>query len=217
MQPLLTQYTFEHRGTQLVLQPSKLVWWPEQKTLFMADSHFGKAATFRKAGMAVPEGTTSKMLGILSSEIEAFKAATLIVLGDWLHSTVSAPDGFEEELWRWRQRHDRLKFILVQGNHDKRSRAFYDRLAVDVHKEILCGPFQLCHDPVDCPTELFSLCGHLHPSIQIGPNRLKCFWLRENQLVLPAFGEFTGTAKVNLAARESAIAICESNLIEISG
>lgn len=213
---LLTQYTLVRSGEELILLPSRLVWWPDQRTLFMADSHFGKAATFRQAGIAVPEGTTAKMLNKLSEQIESFKAIRLIVLGDWLHSSVHAPEGFERELLSWRERHRRLNFVLIKGNHDKKSKTFYELMTVEVHSQMQCGPLYLCHDPVDCQPNQYSLCGHIHPSVQIGPTRLKCFWLRANQLVLPAFGEFTGTARINLAARESALAICEQHLIEVS-
>ncbi len=90
MSQLLPQYMLELPETNLVLLPAKLAWWSEQRTLFMADSHFGKASTFRKAGLAVPLGTTTKMLAVLSEHVASLGAERLIVLGDLLHSNVRA-------------------------------------------------------------------------------------------------------------------------------
>ena len=46
-------------GTVLWLLPGRAVWWPEARSLFVADVHFGKAASFRHAGQPVPTGTTA--------------------------------------------------------------------------------------------------------------------------------------------------------------
>ena len=41
-------------GTVLWLLPGRAVWWPEARSLFVADVHFGKAASFRHAGQPCP-------------------------------------------------------------------------------------------------------------------------------------------------------------------
>lgn len=218
MFPVLKQYPLELEKTQFVLLPSKLMWWPEEHTLFMADSHFGKASTFRRAGLAVPLGTTSKMLLELSNQVELFKARTLIVLGDLLHSNVSSEHDFEGELLAWRQKNDTLKCLLVKGNHDRKPHRFYERFGIEVFKTatVPWGPFELCHDPAAVSGDKLALCGHIHPAIHLAGGKLKCFWLREHQLILPAFGEFTGTARIDLGTNETAFAICEGSLIKIS-
>ena len=58
------------------------------------------------------------------------------------------------------------------------------------------GPFAACHHPQQQPGRLV-LAGHVHPALNLrgaGRDRLRlpCFCLEEGQLVLPAFGEFTG-------------------------
>lgn len=218
MQQLLKQFVIQHSGTSLVLLPSKLVWWPDQNTLLMADSHFGKASTFRKAGLAVPSGTTSKMLAILTQYVMTLKAQTIVVLGDLLHSNVPAQNDFELELTEWRRHNSALRLVLVKGNHDRRAHSFYAQLGIEVHEalSLRIGPFLLSHAPEDATGSEFSLCGHIHPSIRFEKVKLPCFWLRANQLVLPAFGEFTGTANIPLAVNETAIAICEESLAVVS-
>ena len=218
MQQILKELVLQRSGTSLVLLPSKLVWWPDQKTLLMADSHFGKASTFRKAGLAVPSGTTSKMLAVLTQHVQSLGAETLIVLGDFLHSSVPAQDDFEVELHQWRRNNSPLKLVLVRGNHDRRTRSFYHQLQIEVPDtlSIQVGPFDLHHAPDDAVSKRFSLSGHLHPAIYLERLKLPCFWIRENQLILPAFGEFTGTAKIHLAADETAVVICEESLAVVS-
>ncbi|MGL5097997.1 MAG: ligase-associated DNA damage response endonuclease PdeM, partial [Planctomycetia bacterium] len=44
-------------GERLLLSADRSVWWPTERTLFIADPHFGKAATFRRAGVPVPQAT----------------------------------------------------------------------------------------------------------------------------------------------------------------
>jgi len=41
------------RGEELLLLPQRALWWPAQKTLLVADLHFGKAATLRAHGIPV--------------------------------------------------------------------------------------------------------------------------------------------------------------------
>ena len=218
MQQLVKQFILQRADTSLVLLPSKLVWWPDQKTLLMADSHFGKASTFRKAGLAVPSGTTSKMLAVLTQHVQSLRAETLLVLGDFLHSSVPAQDDFEVELHQWRRNNSSLKLVLVKGNHDRRAHSFYQQLQIEVPDKlsIQVGPFDLRHAPGDAVGSRFSLSGHLHPALCLENLKLPCFWLRENQLVLPAFGEFTGTAQIKLSANETAVVICEECLAVVS-
>jgi metallophosphoesterase superfamily enzyme len=44
-------------GERFVLLPEKAAFWPAMKTLFVADFHLGKAASFRRAGIPLPPGT----------------------------------------------------------------------------------------------------------------------------------------------------------------
>jgi uncharacterized protein len=41
----------------IVLLPGRAAWMPATRTLLVADLHLGKAATFRHAGIPVPEGS----------------------------------------------------------------------------------------------------------------------------------------------------------------
>ena len=42
--------SIEWQGESLDLLPDRAVYWHKEKTLYIADTHFGKTATFRKVG-----------------------------------------------------------------------------------------------------------------------------------------------------------------------
>ena len=49
----------ECRGQQLDLLAERAIHWIEQRTLLIADPHFGKASVFRASGIPIPSGTTN--------------------------------------------------------------------------------------------------------------------------------------------------------------
>jgi uncharacterized protein len=62
------------------------------------------------------------------------------------------------------------------------------------------------------------LAGHIHPTICLrGPGRdsmrFPCFVLQGRQVILPAFGEFTGGAAVSYGPMTGICAITEAGLI----
>ncbi len=117
-------------GVCFSLTSTGLVWLRDNQTLLFADSHFGKAATFRASGIPVPRGTTLDMLRDLTDAIENFNARRIIVLGDFYHSHLSTQSDFEEDLEKWRICHHSLEIILVKGNHDVRSTSHYQALRI---------------------------------------------------------------------------------------
>ena len=196
-------------GADLVLHPSGAVLLSEHKTLLVADAHFGKAVSFRRLGVPVPQGTTTENLDVLTAVIEATKAESVVFLGDFLHSRRSHAPATLGALARWRSRHDALGLTLVRGNHDDRAGDPPASLGFTVVDEPLrLGPFALCHYP-KAVDGAYVLAGHWHPCISVGGRaferlRLPCFWfgddsgaLPDNAVgVLPAFGSFTGMHRI---------------------
>ena len=56
----------EFGGETLVLLPDRAMFWPAQQALLVADTHFGKAGVFRRAGVPIPEGIDAHDLARLS-------------------------------------------------------------------------------------------------------------------------------------------------------
>src|SRR5688572_30053218 len=110
-------------GEKLSLLPERALWWERQRTLFIADPHFGKASAFRAAGIAVPELSHDADLVRLDDVLSATAAARLVILGDFFHAKAGRTDATLTALAAWRNRHMKLEVILVPGNHDRHAGA----------------------------------------------------------------------------------------------
>ena len=191
-------------GEALELMPDRALWWPAQATLFVADVHLGKAATFRALGQPVPSGTTAANLARLDALLDARPVAHLVVLGDLLHARPAQNPALMAQLAAWRTRRADLAITLVRGNHDDRAGDPPPALGIAVVDEPwLLGPFACRHAPATHPTH-FVLAGHAHPACRLYGRgrdslRLPCFTLEGRSAVLPAFGEFTGGWTVDAA------------------
>ncbi len=79
------------------------------------------------------------------------------------------------------------------------------------------GPLRLVHRP-DWDSTQPTLAGHLHPKHRLSNRtedlRLPCFWLRQNTLVLPAFGMFVDGHLIR-GQRHRIFAIADAEVIEV--
>jgi DNA ligase-associated metallophosphoesterase len=197
----------ELAGEQLALLPQKAVLWPRERTLVVADIHFGKAASFRAHGVPVPRGTTTQNLDALDELIEMYEPERIVFLGDFLHARAAHALATQAALLAWRQRRPRLQLTLVRGNHDLRAGDPAARLGIElVDEPFLVGPFAFCHHPgLDTPG--YALAGHVHPAFLLASRfdalRLPCFVVGPRRMVLPSFGAFTGGHLVSPEAGEA--------------
>lgn len=197
-------------GARVRLLAQRALWWPAERTLFVADVHLGKAETFRELGVPVPVGPTAETLARLGALVDGWRAERLVVLGDLLHARVAQGEAVLAPLRGWRQARAALEVVLVRGNHDARAgdppAALGVRVVDDGH---LHGPFAWCHEPGSLAVPAVAsdavaphrLAGHLHPAVRLqgrggGSLRLPCFAVEPHRTVLPAFGAFTGCATV---------------------
>jgi DNA ligase-associated metallophosphoesterase len=188
-------------GTKLQLCPEGAVWWREEQTLFVADLHWGKTATFRAHGIAVCDGPLHADLERLSSLLCRTQARRLIVLGDLLHHRRGRPESLSEAVVGFRRQHAEVEMLLIRGNHDRGSGDPPAEWNIACRNEgERLGPFELRH--FLRASEYFVLAGHEHPKIRLyGAGRMKealrCFWRRGDSLVLPAFSSFVDSAFVH--------------------
>jgi len=205
-------YAVQWADESLELLPEHAVWWPASHTLFIADLHLGKAASYRKLGQPVPAGSTQDNLQRLSWLVARFAPRHMIFLGDFLHAASSRTPTLLEALRRWREQHPALRITLVRGNHDSRAGDPPRELDIEVVDEPwLVGPFAACHHPQTHATHLV-LAGHSHPVVSLQGAardrlRLPCFVKDERQVTLPAFGAFTGGHPVEMNPRRRIYAV----------
>ena len=194
----------EHRG--LVLLPQRAVWRTATRTLFVADAHLGKAATFRTLGQPAPKGTTRDNLDRLEALVDRFDPIRLVFLGDLFHAPQAHTPGVVAAFLDWRRRHAALRLTLVRGNHDRRAGDPSEQFGIELVDEPYDAEGIVArHHPLaleECEGQgAIIVAGHLHPCVRLNGAardsvRLPCFVLQERQIVLPAFGAFTGGALV---------------------
>ncbi len=207
-------------GGTLHLLPQRAAFAPDFATLLVADAHFGKAVSFRRAGLPVPAGTTAENLAELDAAITATGATRVVFLGDLLHSARARAPGTVAEVAAWRERHADLALTLVRGNHDAHAGDPPPEWRIDaVDEPFALGPWRLAHHPE--PDDAAPvLAGHLHPGITLNGRagdrlRLPCFHFGARVGVLPAFGAFTGLHIVRPRPGERVFAVAPSNVVEV--
>ena len=137
----------------IVLLPGRAALLPATQTLVCADVHLGKAATFRRAGLPVPEGSAQQDLKRLIGLIERYEARRLIIAGDLFHARAGCTPRVLREFTDFREQIRRRtdpEVILILGNHERSlGRQFSPReLGIDrCVEELIEPPFRFVHEP----------------------------------------------------------------------
>jgi uncharacterized protein len=194
-------HPFELCGQRMHALPSGALHWLAQDMLLVADAHLGKAQSFQRLGVPVPQASTQDGLAQISADVQSTGAGRIVFLGDLLHSARSQGAQTLADMRAWRNQHRDVQCTLVRGNHDDRAGDPAFELNFEVVDEpLVIGPFALCHYP-EPRSQGYVLAGHWHPCVNLVGKaktrlRLPCFWLGDEQFrrvgILPAYGEFTG-------------------------
>jgi DNA ligase-associated metallophosphoesterase len=213
-------------SADVVLLAGRAAFLPATQTLLVADLHLGKAATFRRAGMAVPEGSAQADLARLVRLVHDSRAARLLILGDLFHARAGCTPAVLAEFAAARSRFARTFVGLVIGNHDRALGRVPPELGIDSCVPALGEPpFRFVHDPAAAPAEpdrgAFTVAGHLHPRLAIaapGGDRVaeRCFVAEERLLLLPAFGSFTGGHRVEPAPGRRLWVARDDGVVEVT-
>jgi uncharacterized protein len=210
----------EVAGERLWLLPERAAFWPRESLLLVADPHFGKAAAFRAAGLAVPGGTTAEGLRRVDALLARTGADRLAFLGDFFHARSGRAARTLAALAAWRTAHPALEVLLVRGNHDRHAGDPPPELGIRaVDEPLTAGPFVLAHHPRPSPAG-YVLAGHLHPAVKlrgIGRQRavLPCFHFGPQVGVLPSFGDFTGAARIVPAEGDRVFVVASGEVLEV--
>lgn len=211
------------QNEKLLLSYEKIIFWESKSVLFLADAHLGKSTHFRKAGIAVPNELIFSEIERLDELISKYRPKSIYFLGDLFHSHLNV----EWQLFtRFLEKHPLIEFTLIKGNHDILPASNYQQKNFRCENEPFhLGNFLLSHHPLSDEDlknhpDTTNFAGHIHPGIHIsGKGRsnlsLPCFKLSHNQLILPAFGRFTGLAKIFPKKNDIVYGIANGNVIEI--
>jgi DNA ligase-associated metallophosphoesterase len=215
---VLASQQFLLHNQNLWLSVDRSIYWENQKTLIVSDTHFGKTGHFRKSGIAVPQNVYKEDLQRLVSQLQYYKPVQLVIVGDLFHSVMNKELDFFK---RWRSDLSQLHIQLVKGNHDVLKKDWYASNNITVSDSHLhIGNFCFVHDIKEAcepsPSIDYYFSGHIHPCITLngtGKQSLKfsCYYFTKTFAVLPAFGKFTGTSAMEQKHADHVFAIIPSN------
>lgn len=179
---------------ELTLTNQRALFWEKHQALIVSDLHLGKAAHFRKSGIALPTQVTLQDLDRLAQLIQHFAAKLVIIVGDLIHAGANTE---VELLQGFIAKKANTRFMLIKGNHDRFSKAQWQKIGIwDVDQHWDVDHIYFIHH---APTILSkpTISGHLHPGISIRMQTKKtitlpCYVVGPQQLILPAFSLFTG-------------------------
>ncbi len=212
--------TIQFKEQTLNLHYQKAIYWVERSILFIADLHLGKAAHFRKKGLAAPANISKTNFTNLEMLLDEFAPKRVLFLGDLFHSSLN---NIWEKFSKFIAGYPHISFELVEGNHDILPVSAYETAKLVVYPEpFIIAPFILSHYPLEAfPDNLYNFYGHIHPGVLLEgfgghQSKLACFHFEQTQAVLPAFGAFTGLALVKPKMGDRVFVIAEDEVIEVS-
>ncbi len=207
------------------LLPGRAAFLPASRSLLVADLHLGKAATFRRAGIPVPEGSSRGDLRRLAALLGATDARRLLILGDLLHAAAGCTPAVIAEFRALRDTFPGVLFHLVLGNHDGAAGRHREALGLDACSERLDEPphhfVHAADGGVDTRTAGLTVAGHVHPRVVLrsaAGDRLaeRCFHLDAGILTLPAFGSFTGGSTIGVTPASRAWIAGDQAVVEVT-
>ncbi|OYQ37016.1 metallophosphoesterase [Flavobacterium cyanobacteriorum] len=199
-----------------ILHCSGAMYWTQQRMLLISDVHLGKVSHFRRHGSAIPGQAIYRNFEKLDAVANYFSPEKICFLGDLFHSTLNREWHLFEE---WAAR-TAVPLMLVAGNHDIISPHKYEALGVRLQSEWQLDGFLLTHHPEE-RTGLYTIAGHIHPAVVLGGMgkqalKLPCFFRSPQQLILPAFGEFTGTYVLQPKKEDMVYVITKEDVVPVT-
>lgn len=198
-----------------ILHPSGALFWQEKSLLLISDVHLGKVSHFRKFGAAVPQNAIQKNFDLMDEAVNFFQPEVLIFLGDLFHSSLNT----EWQLFEKWASTVISEIVLVAGNHDIISPVKYEALGIRVVSEVQLERFLLTHHPEE-REDFFNFSGHIHPAVRLNGSarqslRLPCFFKSAHQMILPAFGTFTGSYVLKPKETDEIFAIAGDSVFNV--
>lgn len=211
---MIAQHSLRLGQTSWVLDYRKAAYLPNHQLLLLSDVHLGKVQHFRKNGIAVPQQAAQQNLTLMQALITTYKPASILFLGDLFHSQNNVEHQLLAQLHAV---HPEIELLLVPGNHDS---AMLQQLPsylqpTNVYHQI--DKIIFSHHPPENPhPNHFHCYGHLHPAVEVrgsARQRLKfpSFLYTDSALVMPAFGNFTGSVAVTQHLKQANKALCTSD------
>jgi uncharacterized protein len=189
--PMHARITIEE--TALFADPAGALFWPDAKTLIVADLHLEKGSAYAAKGVPLPPYDTRATLEALQRLIRRYTPLRVVCLGDSFHDRAAgeriapADRDFLARLIADRD------WVWVLGNHDPQIPPALGGRAVT---EVAEGRLVLRHAPLGANLSPGEIVGHFHPKACVttyaGRVVAPCFAHDGRRMVMPAFGAYAG-------------------------
>ncbi len=215
----IQEQEIDFAGEKLVLTNQRALYWPAENTIILSDLHVGKAAHFRKSGIALPQQVATRDMERLRDLITHYHPEKVLITGDLLHAGMNSEVALLKDII---QENDSCKFLLVKGNHDRLSDRAFEELGIRVLADgYAIGNIHFTHGDRQFSAGIHSISGHLHPGIHVAVGRkstmrFPCFVVSDTQLILPAFSLFSGLDTSCVPEGAFCYAIYEDGLFAVS-
>ncbi len=208
-----SQISLERSGHRFILCQEKAAYWENEKSLLLSDVHAGKAALFRSNGIPLSSDHLIADLLAIEALIQRFGAERLIILGDLFHSDHNQENALAVD---WLNNLS-IDVLLIEGNHDVHTAD--KKYRINSLEELKKDGIHLLHEPSETQGH-FQINGHLHPAYRIRGKakqslKFPCFYVNNERLILPAFGQLTGNKVMKKGKGDQMIIISPEGLMAL--
>lgn len=157
-----------------------------ERTLVIADIHWGYADSHRRAGNLLPDWGNAETARRLRRLLDFYQPARMIWLGDSLHTAGSA-EAAEEFLAAYAP----AETVILSGNHD----CAWGRITADHFRLGRCF-FHHGDRAIPVDPGCIEIVGHIHPAISLGDGagtrvRAPVLVQGHHRLILPSFSDWS--------------------------
>ena len=189
-------------NAELLLRSDHSVYWPGERTLFVADLHLEKASFFAKHGQPLPPYDSRATLERIGDAVRETGARRVVTLGDNFHDAEGAARLETVACDMLRALTGMVDWLWITGNHDGPGDAEWaaDHCGGTLHEELEIGGI-VCRHEARPGEERAEFSGHWHPKLDVTLRgrrvRRPCAVVARRhdgqpRMVLPAFGTLTG-------------------------
>lgn len=213
---LLASMNFTFANSHFRPLPERGIYWEEEQAILLSDLHLGKVSHFRKNGIGVPMAAADQNLLKIEEILHRYELKELIILGDLFHSDLNEEWNLFIELTR---KYKQIQWTLIRGNHDRMPAYLLKEAGIQTFFKQERRGIEMIHEPEEI-TNKPSISGHIHPAVQLQGKgklreRLPCIYVGEKQILLPAFGSFTGAKTIETKSSDRVFVFAGSKVIEV--
>ncbi len=212
----ITEQAIDFAGEHLLLTNQRAVYWQRKMALILSDLHLGKAAHFRKNGIALPGAAGIQDLNRLEFLINHYQPEQVIIVGDLIHADINKE---VTSFVVFTQKFPGVRFTLIKGNHDRFSAAALKNIGISfIHQELFLDPILFSHQNTGAAS--FTISGHIHPGVSIQfpakqQMRFPCYAVSSRHIILPAFSQFTGLDTASVPEDAVCYALYEGGIFKV--